>query len=287
VLQPGETVTMPATLRALRRGLCRLPRLRATTLFPFQLIRREEVFELPRQALILPFYHSLRSFEILGAVPTFTRGDTSALHTLGLQGDYVGSREYQPGVPVRKWDYSSWARLGQPVVREYSTPSHPSAAVLLDTFFPAGSGRDQQPIRELEAMLSLAAAITEALITRGSRIELLVLGDQLWTGSESLASADHQTILELLALVQPGQVDKLDEVTEQVLRLPLSWDLAVVLSHRATSSSRQLFESVTRRQTLGTHLCVDAGDPRVVQTRAAAAPRRITCADIEAGWVEL
>ena len=127
-------------------------------------MRRRETISLGQSAIILPFYKPLRSFQLTRSAPNLTRGTALAFHTIGMNGEYVGSREYQPGIPVRKWDYPSWARLGQPVVREYCDPRYPSAAVVLDTHFDTADPPAADPIPELEAILSLAAAITDSLL---------------------------------------------------------------------------------------------------------------------------
>ncbi len=47
--------------------------------------------------------------------------------------DYTGSREYQVGMPVRRWDFTSWARLGRPIVREFQSPSIQLVTLIVDT----------------------------------------------------------------------------------------------------------------------------------------------------------
>lgn len=285
-LYPGESITVRNTVRALRRGEYPLPRLRATTLFPLELVRRGTTYPLRRSALILPFYRPLRSLELVRSVPNLARGTTLAFQNIGLNGEYVGSREYQPGVPVRKWDYPSWARLGQPVVREYCDPQHPTVAVILDTFHTASAPDANQPNPAIEAILSLAAAMTESLLTRGNGIEMLVVGKHTFFLHHSTWYEGHQIILEHLALAQPGRVEDLAPTIGAIEQLPLTWDFVIVVSHHWGSRQEQLFQAATRQRTPGSRIVVSQS----VQPNGRQHQRRLlqfTCADVEAGMVDL
>ncbi len=286
VLQPGETIIMSSTVKALRRGLFQLPHLQATTLFPLHLVRRSEEHRLARRALIVPFYRPLRSFQLAQFAPRLTRGPTLALQTVGLTGEYVGSREYQPGVPVRKWDYPSWARLGLPVVREFSEPRHPSAAVIVDTFFSNDPRQDNQPIPELEAMLALAAAVTDALIARGNRIDLLVIGESLLASGVSAPSGNQPAILEHLALAQPCAADQFPQLALTLEELPVTWDLAIVLSTHWDTRQQRMYRAVVRGHVRGKRIAVRTGT-QTDDNAHPSMPHRVTQSQIEAGLVDL
>lgn len=290
VLKPRETIRVRVAVRALRRGRFKLPQLRATTLFPLQLVRRRETISLGQSAIILPFYKPLRSFRLTRSAPNLTRGTALAFHTIGMNGEYVGSREYQPGIPVRKWDYPSWARLGQPVVREYCDPRYPSAAVILDTHFDThfdtADPPSADPIPELEAILSLAAAITGWLLARGHGIELLVIGDQLFFIDSTTAYGNHRAILDYLALAQPTHADTFAPVVDQIEQLPITWDLAFVVSHHWEPQQEELFQAVTRHRAVGKRIIVNADGKTGLQWQQERTCQ-VTCSEIAAGMVDL
>jgi uncharacterized protein (DUF58 family) len=285
-LAPGETIKLHAEMRPLRRGRHALPQLRATTLFPLQLVRRSTVFPLPRRALILPFFHSLRSFDLIHSAPNVARGTTLSFHTLGMNGEYVGSREYQPGMPVRKWDYPSWARLGQPIVREFCDPRHPSTAIVLDTFFAAPQRSDKRPVPELEAILSLAASISEALMLLGHQVELLVIGHQMIFLQNHEPSASHRTVLEQLALADAGRAEQFPEVIRALGQLSLTWDSTFLLSHQWGQPQEELFAAVTRQTADGYRILV-SDERRPDRGASFDLSRRLTCAQIETGEIDL
>ena len=100
--------------------------------------------------------------------------------------EYLGSREYQVGMPVRRWDYGAWARLGKPVVREFEEHSRSRACVLVDTAVlpeersssarraasrDATAPHSATPQWRLETALSLAAAVANGLAETGWRID--------------------------------------------------------------------------------------------------------------------
>lgn len=286
VLKPGETTTVSVRIKALRRGEFELPELRATTSFPLNIRIRSQRFPLRRTALILPFYRELRSFDLLRFMPNLVQGQDVALQTVGITGEYVGSREYQPGLAVRKWDYASWARLGRPVVREFSEPRYPSVAVIVDTFFPAGRHASGELVPELEATLSLAAAVTEALVTHSYRISLLTIGNECLTSDCRFSSENHVAVLERLALGTPCQLDGLKELAAQLEHSPATWDLAIVLSHRWDKEQEQLFQLATRRNASGRRVWIR----REEQAHAYTDPgfgHCVTASQIEAGQVDL
>lgn len=286
VLGSGQTITVSVLVRALRRSQFQLPGLRATTSFPLNLRVRSQRFPIRREALILPFYRDLRSFDLLRYIPSLVRGQDLAMQTVGLTGEYVGSREYQPGLPVRKWDYASWARLGRPVVREFSEPRYPSVAVVVDTFFPAVMCEGQRDVPALEATLSLAAAVTGGLIAHGYRVGMLTVGHDIYTADCRFSPENHTVVLECLAVARPCPLNRFGELTEQLQHAPCTWDLAIVLSHRWETEQEELFQLVTRRNATGRRVCIQL-DGEQADVRVPDFGHCVTSSQIEAGQVDL
>lgn len=103
------------------------------------------------------------------------------------QGDhqhYVGSLEYRAGMPVRRWDFASWARLGRPILREFNSAAKQTVTVFIDTT-PVESDAAVTPMSRwrryaddedasLERLLSIASAGLETLVGANVQVRLVV-----------------------------------------------------------------------------------------------------------------
>src|SRR5262249_31367271 len=98
-------------------------------------------------------------------------GGVALASKAGESMDLLGVRPYKPGDPVRDLHARTWARTGEPAVREYQQEYFTRVGVVLDTSF---SARDPDA---LEAAIELAAGVI-AKLTRGEAlIDVLVVGD--------------------------------------------------------------------------------------------------------------
>jgi uncharacterized protein (DUF58 family) len=121
-------------------------------------------------------------------------GGVALASKAGESMDLHGVRPYRPGDPVRDLHARTWARTGEPAVREYQQEYFIRVGVVLDT-----SARTES---DLEAAIELAAGVL-AHLTRGEAvIDVLVVGDVVHelTLGRSLGRLDHA--LELLAAVE-------------------------------------------------------------------------------------
>ena len=108
--------------------------------------------------------------------------------------DLHGVRPYRPGDPVRDLHARSWARTGQPVVREYQQEYFTRVGVVLDT--------DDEHAEELEARIEVAAGIV-AHLTRGEAlVDVLVVGERVHELTVGRSLGTLEQVLELLAAVE-------------------------------------------------------------------------------------
>lgn len=226
-LNADETLPFPVTLQATRRGIYALPPLRAYSTFPFQMFRSGSS-RAPLPALtVLPAFHPLTTLN----VPTNARhqpGGIALTSSIGESPEYIGNREYSPGEPVKRIDFRAWARLGKPVVREYQEEYYCRVAVVLDTFlkprltragferwaegwyFPSEPGPETHA--ELEAAVSLTAAIGDALSRGEYLIDLFAAGPELYVFQAGRNVAHFDNLLEILAGVERCREDPFERV---------------------------------------------------------------------------
>ena len=125
-------------------------------------------------------------------------GGVALASKTGESMDLLGVRPYRPGDPVRDLHARSWARTGEPVVREYQEEYFSRIGVILDT------DRTVEDPRRLESALSLAAGVVAHLSRGEALIDLLVVGSEVHslTLGRSLGFLDQA--LDLLACVEAG-----------------------------------------------------------------------------------
>jgi uncharacterized protein (DUF58 family) len=177
LIRPGERRNLNASLVNAARGIHALPDIVVTSMFPFHLFRSSRRF--PADA-----YIAITPRPITGDEDALSRG---MLDTLGgwshrlLSGDaldYTGSREYEVGMPVRRWDFASWARLGRPIVREFQSPSIQMVTIIVDTSTSDEASTDgSQHESPVERVLSLAATAVTDLTRKMVRVRLYITSE--------------------------------------------------------------------------------------------------------------
>ncbi len=197
MIRPGERFGMNATLQCSSRGIHQLPDICVTSWFPFHLFRFtrsvQTIATIPITPKLLTEDDESLSSGLLDSLGTWTRKVLS-----GDAMDYTGSREYEAGMPVRRWDFASWARLGQPIIREYQSPSVRTLTFVVDTANDRDAVNDPKSADQvLERVLSLAATAIEHVGRQPIQVRLYVTG-QDWS-LQSEAGTDRESMLIRLA----------------------------------------------------------------------------------------
>lgn len=201
MVHPHSHIDLTSSLRFGRRGVHELPRVVVNSLFPFHLFRSTSRLASDARIAVTPRPLSADedefSREMLSALGGWSRKLLS-----GDDMDYTGSREYQVGMPVRRWDFSSWARLGRPIIREFQSPSIQAITLVVDTTALTNSGEAASDA-SFERLLSLAATTIGELTRKLVHIRLYLTDEDptVITGGQSTASsvADGESMLIRLA----------------------------------------------------------------------------------------
>ncbi|HKC11282.1 MAG TPA: DUF58 domain-containing protein [Vicinamibacteria bacterium] len=240
VVRPAETLLAAGTeeatevslqIEARQRGRYVLqgPALRATD--PLRLVTGRAA-RLPDQALIAyPRFWRMPEF----AVPLGRRYQPGGIPLSSNVGDaveFVGTRDYRPGDPLRSIHWRSWARRGAPVVKEYQEEYFCRIAIVVDTFLPKRPRpRDR---RLFEAAISVAASVADFFSRTEHVVDVLAAGPILYEVSAGRSLAYLENILDVLACLEPcpeppfrtigpALFERLGQVTT-VVAVMLDWD---------------------------------------------------------------
>ncbi len=302
VLSAGETIAMPVTLEPRRRGLYELPELRAYSTFPFDLFRSgSSALPMP-PLLVVPAFHALVDV----SVPVGMRhqpGGIALTSNIGESPEYIGNREYVPGEPVRRIDFRSWARLGKPVVREFQEEYYCRIALVLDThvvpkmtwgsferwaegwYFPYEQGPEEFP--ELEAAVSMTAALADALSRGEYLIDLFAAGPDLYVFQAGRHIAHFESVLEILACVEACRTNPFAEIAPALFDELGQISTAVCVFLDWNESRRQLAQTIVEAGCQLKRIIIRDGPTTDPPDDPAFGPcRQYTVAEVAQGGIE-
>ena len=210
-LPANGAVELAVRCRATLRGMHRLPSIRVTSLFPLGTFRFFQIVGLGKQLEVAP--EPLTSNGSIANTSENQMLDESAYNLSSRESilEYIGSREYQVGMNVRRWDFASWARLGKPAVREFTELAESEMQLVVDTHL------DKSNPNTLEIALSIAA-------------DLLVRADESQT-------ATALTLTEDIQIADEQQFDCQPQTCEESLRR-----LARVAGQRQAADWKEIFQ---------------------------------------------
>jgi uncharacterized protein (DUF58 family) len=199
------TAEKPARVRVelhpRRRGRYLLPSLGVARTDGFGLFRSRAVW-LPEQVVLAyPRYYTLDELP-LPVGRRYQPGGIPLASQVGDSLEFVGTREYREGDPLRKIHWRSWGRLGKPVVKEYQEEYFSRIVLVLDTFLPA---RPRPRERErFEAAISLLASVAGHFSRSEEVVDILAAGPDLYEVSTGRSLGYLDNVLDVLACLEPS-----------------------------------------------------------------------------------
>jgi uncharacterized protein (DUF58 family) len=195
-LRPGGVTRVEATARFSDRGEHHLDPFSVAALVPLGLAVGPSIDSSGCKFLVVPkIARVLRLTTPMGR--RHQPGGVALASKTGESMDLLGVRPYRPGDPVRHLHAKSWARLGEPVVREYQEEYFSRIGVVVDTAIADA--------RTLEATISLAAGVVARLSRGEALIDLLVVGGEVHDLTIGRHLGFLEQALDLLACVQPSK----------------------------------------------------------------------------------
>ncbi len=191
-----------------KRGAYVLREVVQETCYPFGLWRDRKTHSVERAFLVYPQYQPLREFNIPVGMK-YQPGGLALTSYLGDSTEFLSTREFRMGDPLRHIHWRSWARLGKPIVKEYGEEYFCRLALIVDTVLPNEADPDI-----LEQAISLAAAITDYLSREEYVIDIFAAGPKLYYLQAGRSLAYLQNILVILACLEPTEHD--DQTFEEM-----------------------------------------------------------------------
>jgi len=183
---PGGCVEVAANFTFLRRGMVPVARLRVASSFPFGLVHRWRLLDIPAEVLVYPEPLS----RPVPPAPSGEGDEVAARGPVGWTGEFAGLRPWRPGDPLRRVHWPSSARAGQPLVAVRSAEGVEELCLRLD---PALRGEARE-----EAIRRLAGR-AEAHFARGDAVGLEADGERL---EPRTGATWRRRCLTLLALLE-------------------------------------------------------------------------------------
>ena len=220
---PSKTeVSLSSYLISERRGVYNLPIPLADSIFPFGIFRWISRGNEPQRLLIYPDYTTLNSVSL----PVGQRYQRNALpktSNVGESMEFLGCREFRTGDNPRHIHWPSSARTGEIIVREFQDEYISRMALIVDTSVkkPGSLGKmfsvREHLYNDLEAALSLSAAVAENLLKGDFVVDIFAAGPEIYHLKTGRSLAQFENILDILACIDPYHGECFVELKQEIL----------------------------------------------------------------------
>ena len=180
---------------ALRRGNQHFQGMTIARTDPLGLVRGLSRLDSRANLLVLPRRYALPRISLPGS-RRYQPGGVALAASIGNSEEFVGLRDYRPGDPLQRIHWKSYARAGEPVVREYQDEYFERHALILDTF--AGGER----AAAFEEAVSIAASLACTVNTQECLLDLMFVGTESYLYTAGRGQMSTGSLLEVLAGVQ-------------------------------------------------------------------------------------
>lgn len=200
-IKPGETIRIDVPFEPLRRG---------KLVFDSVLLKRADPLHLFYALMRHRLYGEIIALPQRFAVPRlqwrserhFHPGGLTLAATVGDSEEFMGLREYRPGDPLRHIHWRSFARLGEPVVKEFQDEYFDRHALLLDTFAGAAT------TAEFETAVAVAASLLQSERPRDSILDLVFIDREVWRMTTGRGLSNNRQVLIQLAELKANPRDE-------------------------------------------------------------------------------
>ena len=262
---PRKLAVSSLQLEPSRRGFAKLPNLEVSSSFPLNLCCKTATHPVSRKLLVAPKLVKLNNFEPIALSLSALLGDQGINFPDGAA-EFVGSREYIPGLSIKRLDYRAWARLGHPHVCQFEKECNAGITLVLDL----SRCRDEEVC---ESAIELTHSIADSLDQYGLRIHCILVGGNAPEFIDASTSQLEQTSVILAkislysALSNTPVPPRKRELGPAIAILPVDEDRLEELPEPGSNIAQQIFVSRSNRSGIaqGIHVPssqIERGDVR-------------------------
>lgn len=164
---------------------------------------------LPDRLVVLPKRYRLPQV-LLPAQRLLQPGGHALASTIGDSEEFLSLREYRPGDSLRRIHWKSFARTGEPVVKDFETEFFERHALILDT--AVASETDA-----FEEAVSIAASFIYTIDTQECLLDLVFVAGEPECHTAGRGEASNVHLLEVLAGLGPSRPEQFEQLAREVL----------------------------------------------------------------------
>ncbi len=220
-MPPGTGGEVRVSLVPRRRGVLSFDGIDLVRPDVFGLAYGRVAKSLADRLVVLPKRYRLPHF-LLPAQRLLQPGGHALASTIGDSEEFLSLREYRPGDSLRRVHWKSFARTGEPVVKEYETEFFERHALVLDT----GAETESDVFEEA---VSIAASFVYTIDTQECLLDLVFVAGQPECHTAGRGEASNIHLLEILAGLGPSEPSQFDQLSREVLAMRATLSSAVLV----------------------------------------------------------
>ncbi len=193
-------------LTPLRRGYLDFDKIRIASADPLGLFHAQKSYSQKNRLLILPELYDTPALDLPGS-RIYQSGGTNRASLTGDSQEFVSLREYRPGDPMRSIHWRSYAKRGEPIVKEYQDEYVIRYGMILDTYLTEGSNNDT-----FEKAVSMSASFMLNQTQQDALLDLMFIGNEAYRYTSGRGHSNVDSILEILACIQSTEESNLERL---------------------------------------------------------------------------
>ncbi len=194
-LPPGKKIRVTAHLTPHYRGYIHFSSFTLARPDVIGLFNRLLKVKKSQKIIVLPKQYQLENPDLI-STRKFHPGGINFASSIGNCDEFMSLRQYRPGDPLRNVHWRSFAKTNELVIKEFEDEHFVRHALIFDTFLNSGNET------LFEAGVSTASSYISSMQDYESILDLMFVGNQIYSFSSGRGLAQSEKMLEILACVE-------------------------------------------------------------------------------------